>query len=628
MSGIVGIHHSDGKPVDRALFARMHATIAHRGPDRAGQWVQGPTALGHRLLFTTPESLREQQPVTDAAGGCVLVWDGRLDNRDELTGLLKQAGVDLGAGTDPDLALGAYRQWGDDCPRKLIGEFAFAVWNERTRSLFCARDRMGLKPFHYAWDGKSFFFGSEMGPLVIAQDRPPEPDDEMVLAFLLTEFRERDHARTLLRGIKRLPPGHSLSVKDGNLAIARYWDLGALKATIYERDEDYAEHFRSLFREAVRCRLRSHFPIAALVSGGLDSSAILCTAERLSASGGETFPPLDAFTLYAGDPGSDERWYFKDVVDATGVKAHIVPADDDPDPLLWLDAVVRQVESPIVGIGNGASRSLRELMQARGCRVLLSGEGGDQLLDEVGYLADLLAGGHPWRFTREIRAMAYWTGGSPRELAEMACAMLLPPAAKYWTKRLLRGVPPGWLNADLARSVGLRARIREPRHGTRFPSHCQTDTCLHTCGAYYVLKHEVDERGAAANGTEARYPYLDSRLVEFVLSIPADRRTKDGVQKRILREAMRGVLPESVRLRTGKGDWTDSTDRALTALCRRTSPVPLADLSGRMERYINPDGARDLVTRYLNGEPDFRQEVWALVTLDHWLMQLTGKDLT
>lgn len=626
MSGIAGIYHGDGAPADLKVLETMLARIAHRGPDREGKWADGQVALGHRLLFTTTESLRERQPVTDPDGRWTLVWDGRLDNREELIGVLAREDLPLGSKTDPELVLGAYRRWGERCPQNLLGDYAFAVWDEEARSLFCVRDRLGLKPFHYTWDGKTFLFASESGPLWAALGTSPEPDDEMVLAFLLREFRESDAERTLFRGIRRLPPGHSLHLRDGRMRVSRYWNIDPAMETRYAREHEYADHFRCLFQEAVRCRLRSFFPIGALVSGGLDSSAIVCTAEKLCAASDDAIPPIEAFTLFGEGEHADERPYFQEVIKATGLKGHSVSAKPEEDPLNGLDDLIRRVGSPIIGMGYQGGSDLMAALGSRGCRVVLSGDGGDQLLDGLGSLSDLLTGLHLKRFLRETRAMALWYGAGPREFARVALAAALPPALKYLAKRLLRGVPPGWMNPETARSVRLRERIGSPRLAMRFPSVCQADTYLNVTGPYYGLKLEVDERDAAARGMEMRYPFLDSRLVEFVLSIPSDSRMWSGVWKGLLRAAMRGVVPETIRLRKGKGDWTEPADRALTALCRRKEPAPLANRSARMQRYVDLGGARAFMRRYLAGDRDLRYDIWFLLTLDHWLAWLGERD--
>jgi asparagine synthase (glutamine-hydrolysing) len=610
--------------VDPTTLARMVKAIAHRGSDGEGQWHEGPIGLGHRLLYTTPESLHEKQPVIDDTGDVRLVWDGRLDNRQELTVTL---GADMapGAGaTDPALVLRAYRRWGLRALDHMVGEFAFALWDDRVQTLVCARDRLGLKPLHYTWAGPTLFFGSEIKPLLAARGAIPEPDDEMVLAFLLREFRERDHDRTFFRGMCRLPPGHVLTVRNGVARVGRYWAIDPLRETRYARDDEYVDHFLTLFAEAVRCRLRSEFPIGVFVSGGLDSSAILCTAERYGGGPDGGVPALEAFTLFSDDPASDERTFARDVVAATGRKGHEIHAADD-DPLHRIDELLWEVESPIVGAARQSVLAGTDAVLAWGCRVLLSGDGGDHLLDEVGYLADLVHELRLRRFLHDTRAFASWYGGSRAQFAGMALALLVPPRMKYVAKRALRRAPPPWINGGLARAVGLRDRLREPWHTVPFPSFAQADSYLCVASAYQVLKLEVDERASAAAGVETRFPFLDARLVEYVLSVPSTRRTHGGERKRLLRSAMRGIVPDTIRFRRGKGDWTDTMDRSLTALCRRDPPAALENRSGRLGRYVDLRSARRLVDRYVAGQKELRWEVWFLVTVDRWLERFWGR---
>ncbi len=617
MSAIVGIARSDGAPVAPPLLEAMLAAVSHRGPDREGRWLDGATALGHRLLATTRDSLHDLAPLSDADGRR-LVWDGRLDNRDELAAALGLGGADLAETSDARLVLAAYRRWGRRCVERLLGDFAFALWDAPGRQLVCGRDRVGIRPFHYLWDGRAFAFASEVKALLPLLDRAPEPDDEMVLALLLREFREGDDARTLFRGVHRLPPGYVLVVGDGRLSVERYWAIDPGREIRYATEHEYVEHFRALFLDAVACRLRSDWPVAVSLSGGLDSAAIVGAADRVYAERGDGSPPLDAFTLYADPPESDERRHARAVARASGLKLHEVPMPD-AEPIDGLDDYLRAAESPIVGALPRGGDALLDAVRAAGCRVLLSGEGGDQLVDEVGYLADLLRTRHPLRFLREARAFAGWYGGGFRELVRDAAVMLLPAGSKYWGKRVLRRAPPPWVAPALARELGLAARLREPRHSARFPSHAQSDTYLSVAGPYYRLKLEVEERLAARLGLEMRFPFLDSRLIEFVLAIPWARRTRDGERKRLLREAVRGLVPDAVLERRGKGDWTALMDTAVTAACRRRSPAPLEDRSRRMERYVDPARARGLVEAYLGGAGDLRWEVWFLVTVDRWL---------
>jgi asparagine synthase (glutamine-hydrolysing) len=606
MSGIAGVYRTVGGDVDREELSAMSLALAHRGRDGAGQWSDRSIGLAHRLLATTRASAAIAHPASDPTGAVRLVWDGRLDNRDEL---------EAAAGdSDEAVVLRAYARLGDDLPARLLGDFAFALWDARRARLLCGRDRLGLKPFHYVWRDGVFRFASELGPLLPTLTRVAT-DDEMVLAFLLREFRPGDEARTFVADVHRLPPGHALMVDRDGLRRLRYWAPNPARALEEGSEAELVERFRATFRDAVAARLRTNWPVAALLSGGLDSSVIVGTAARIFDERGEGSPPLETFTLFSDDPAGDEREPARAVTAAAGLKGHAVRRID-ADPLDGLDAEVDAVEGPIVDPSHHTTAACLEAIGGAGCRVVLSGEGGDQLLDAQGYFADLLAAGHPIRFVREVRAFANWYGAYGREVALGAVAMLAPAAVKYWGKRLLRGVPPRWINRVTAYSTGLRARVRTPRHAVRWPAHAQWDTWLSLSSPYYGLKLEAEERRAARAGLELRYPLLDSRLVELVLAIPSPRRMAHGERKRLLRSAAADVLPPAVLARRGKGDWTAPVDRALARACAGTA-VP--DRSGLIERYVDRTAAERLVARYRRGDGDLRWEVWFFITLDRWL---------
>jgi asparagine synthase (glutamine-hydrolysing) len=609
MSGIAAIYHGDGRPVQLQALEKMVQAMAHRGPAGMTRWVNGAIGLGHCLMHTTPESLREDQPARDPGGACRLIWDGRLDNREELLRTLNAEGIPCGRETDPELVLAAYGLWGRRCVERLLGEFAFVLWDQRTRSLFGARDRMGLKPFYYSSSGPTLLIASEAKSLFRALEKMPDPDDEMVLAVLLAECREQDHQRSLFSGIHRLPPGHCLWVENSQLHVERYWQIDPEKQTVYRQPEAYVEHFLALFTEAVRCRTRSAFPVGSFLSGGLDSSAITA----LAASQG---PTVEAFTAFSEDPQSDERRYARQVCEAIGIR-HWEFSGTTDDPLEGLDDLLWEVESPLVGTDRNGP-ALTALVRSRNCRIVLDGEGADQLLDEDGYLADLLLRSSPVRYLRETRNFARWRGEPFAELAQGTLVDALSPALKSLGKRILRAIP-AWINPHLARGCDLKARMCTPRVPLALPFRCQTVAYEDTFSPYFVLKLEMTDRGAAHAGQESWLPFLDSRLIEFVLSIPWHQRCHQGERKWLLRQAMKGLLPEGVRQRRGKGDWTRGMDDSLVALCRLDPPEPLANRSGMMERFFDLRGARKLLQEYLGGKRGVRWEVWALVAFDHWL---------
>jgi len=280
MSAVVGMFHLDRRPVEQADLERMQATVAHRGPDAQGTWSEGCAGLGHRMLWTTPESKREKLPLASDRGKLVLTADARVDNRDELAAALGLSRP-LAEITDGELILAAYERWGERCPEYLQGDFAFGIWDRRKQVLFCARDRFGVKPLYFYSSTKTVAFSSEIKALLSVPDVPCRLN-EVSVAYYLTSMFE-DTASTFYLDIQRLPPAHSLTVSLQGTRLRCYWTLDPSRELRLGSDDEYAEGFRETFMEAVRCRLRSAYPVGSLLSGGLDSSAVTCVARNLLA---------------------------------------------------------------------------------------------------------------------------------------------------------------------------------------------------------------------------------------------------------------------------------------------------------------------------------------------------------
>src|SRR2546425_624531 len=299
----------------------MLARLEHRGPDGTGAWREGPVALGHGMLHTTPESLREQQPLVGTRGDLVLAADARIDNRGELCSLLP-APSDA---TDAELILAAYERWGEHCPEHLLGDFAFAIWDGRTERLFCARDHFGVKPLYYHHrPGRLFAFASEIKGLLALADIPRRLNETRVAAYLVPLFEDKEV--TFYEEILRLPPAHRLTVNRDGARTERYWALDPGHELRLGSDEAYAEAFRELFTDAVRCRLRSAFPVGAMLSGGLDSSSIVCVARRLvAADGGARLHTISA--NFDEPPQIAERRFLNAVVAQNGVRPHYLRGD-------------------------------------------------------------------------------------------------------------------------------------------------------------------------------------------------------------------------------------------------------------------------------------------------------------
>ncbi|MGD0076630.1 MAG: asparagine synthetase B, partial [Candidatus Binataceae bacterium] len=242
MSGISAIFNLDGRPIDRELLRRMNDVIAHRGPDGSSLFVDGPVGLGHQMLRTTPQSLHEVQPLADETGGVVLTFDGRVDNCEELKAALEAKGAVLRTDCDAELVLRAYQSWGEDCARRIIGDFAFVVWDKRERRLVAARDPLGIRPFYYYLDDKTLRCGSELRQILEDTTIRREPNEGMVAEYLTGSIVNTED--TLYRGVVRLPACHLLVVQPGaSVRKRRYWDIDPGVEIRYQTDEQYAEHF-------------------------------------------------------------------------------------------------------------------------------------------------------------------------------------------------------------------------------------------------------------------------------------------------------------------------------------------------------------------------------------------------
>src|SRR5581483_10562903 len=279
MSGLVAILNRAGQPADSSLLTRMLAAAPHRGPDGFGGWFEGPVALGSAQLHSTPESLGERQPLSDKAAETWIVCDGRLDNRAELMAALGDALPDPETASDAACIAAAYGRWGEGCPSRLLGDFAFAIWDRRRRHLFCARDLVGIRPLYYRLTETSFYAASETRQLLNVPDAALRPNVGMMAEYLSGRLLSVEE--TLHDGILRLPAGHSLTVTSETIRVRRYDEIKLTRIRL-RNDQEYAEAFLSHFREAVACRMRSHTAIGVTVSGGLDSSSVFGMACRLA----------------------------------------------------------------------------------------------------------------------------------------------------------------------------------------------------------------------------------------------------------------------------------------------------------------------------------------------------------
>ena len=631
MSGIAGVFNLTGEPVDPALLGRMTASIAHRGPDGIQYAIDGFIGIAHCKLATTPESLAETQPLWDESHTCCLALDGRVDNREELARDLKSAGAVLRDGSDAELVLKAFLAWRADSPRRIVGDFAYVVWDSGSRRLFCARDHVGIRPFYYFTDGSVFLWASELRPILQHPSVSCAPNEGMIAEYLADRICTR--GETLYRDIRKLPGACCATVDPRGTSVRAYWTLNPEESIRYKRDADYAAHFSAVFEQAVRCRLRTHTAhIGAELSGGLDSSSVVMTADRLLSAGGR--PKLRTFSLVFPGLPCDETPYIQAVVDRTGVHSTLVP----PSHASASD-VVRQVEDyadlpdyPTVSMADG----LRRAANAQGTRVLLTGYGGDQwLTGDLFYAADLIRSGR-W-FECLCRLKDESRRGRIDSIPMAAFNYGIRPLAPQILRRAVRRFRGGsagprfpWLRDEFIRESNLLDRIRyRPPACRRFAMR----EFVETLGSGF-LEHGFDmmDRSVARFALESRHPFFDIRLIEFLAAVPSDQRRR-GAIKFVLRNATRGTLPEMVRVRQDKADFGRQFIAALECLggsglfadgrLSTSHRLNLAETRRMCAEMAAAAGA------YNNRALPHTWQLWLAAAVDLWLQKLpapSGRD--
>lgn len=629
MSAIAGIYHfSTHRPVEVEEIHRMGDRLSHRGADGKGTYCQGAVGFGHRLLWTTPESLLEHLPLTQ--GSLTITADARIDNREELMvqlGLTHYAPEKM---TDSGLILAAYRKWGEACAERLLGDFAFAIWDSQHQCLFCARDYFGVKPFYYYSSGRSIYFASEIKALVCLPEVPCRLNEVRVGDYL--EVCLEDTASTFYQDIWRLPPAHYLLVNGTGLRVRPYWSPNPRQELRLKSSQDYAEAYLDVFTEAVRCRLRSAFPIGSTLSGGLDSSSITCVARSMLAP--QNALPLKTFSaVFEDTPECDERPYIQAVLAQGGLEPTFVDASrltplTDLERMFWHQDELFYTPNLYIHWG------LYGAAQQQGVRVFLDGYLGDNVVYHGWtYRSDLA---RSWRWL----PLAHDIWATARRYPEMkpwevfqgylwheSLKPLIPEPLLRLRRRLLgygearRSLRPTTL-AEFADRIQWRDRLDQLERRTDFPglSPSRLGHYRNLVGGDVSTGLEVANKAAAAFGIDTRFPFTDRRLAELCLSIPSRERLHDGLSRMFVRRAMVNHLPAKVCWRQDKGNLSANFHRGLREVeGDRVQQVLLHELQ-RVEPFVNIVKLHQLYA-YYQQQPSTGEisSVWLVLSLALWL---------
>ncbi|HEX4915221.1 MAG TPA: asparagine synthase-related protein, partial [Vicinamibacterales bacterium] len=528
MSGIAGIVLAPGRSVDASLLQRMAASLRFRAPDGDNTWIGGAVGFAHAVLRTGNAAVAPQPCTLD--GSTWITADARIDGRADLIRRLEpDAHGPLSTCDDAQLILHAYRAWGERCVDHLLGDFAFAIWDGSEQRLFCARDHFGVKPFFYAEVDGGLVFSNTLD---CVRTHPAVSDalDEWFIADFLVCGCSQQLTATAFAQVKRLAPGHCLSMAGGTTVVRRYWSLPTADRIRYRKSADYVEHFRELLDVAVGDRIRDCEP-AIWMSGGLDSTALAATAQRLLTKRGAA-APLRAYTvIYESLFDDNERCYAEIASRAIGTATQYLPADHGLPFAGWDNGEVQSPEPIDDPYHLLRTQQLREM--AGGNRVALSGDGGDEVLWRS-YVADLV-------------------GAVPAGdlIADLARCLFIhrrrPPLGIRAKVETWRGhVQPGpqlpeWLNPDMVHRLDLETRFRDNRGAATGLHPLRPEASRRLSSPFVHSFLEGHDSGITRVALEHRWPFLDVRLVGFLLAIPP---VPWCVDKLVVRVAMSDSLPE------------------------------------------------------------------------------------
>lgn len=546
MSVQFGRWNFDGKPVDRDYLEKVKPLLAPYGPDNNGSYSKDNISILYRAFHTTKESRCETQPHVTSTG-TILTWDGRLDNRADLIRRMRDI-LTIGS-TDVEIVSVAYEYWGDDCFDMLIGDWALSIWDPHTRSLILAKDPIGTRHLYYSLDNKQVTWSTILDPLVLFAGKTFALCEEYIAGWF--SFFPAAHLTPYV-GIHSVPPSSFILLRPGKHTVSRYWNFDPGKRIRCRTDAEYEEYFRVVFGEAVRRRLRSDSPILAELSGGMDSSSIVCMADTIIARGAAETPRLDTVSYYDdSEPNWNERPYFTKVEEKRGrAGCHIDVGKQEPFALDVDSGHFAATPGSGKGHVTEASKQFAACMVSQGNRVVLSGIGGDEVMGGVPTpapeLQDLVARGHFQVLAHQLKIWALNKRKPWFHLFFEAIRGFLPSALVGVPKHKR---PAPWLNPDFAKRNRRALRGYESRLKLfgPLPSFQDIVSTLDT-----LRRQLACESLSADLQQEKRYPYLDRGLLEFMYAVPREQLVRPGQRRSLMRRALVGIVPEELLNRKRK----------------------------------------------------------------------------
>ena len=597
MSGIFGVLNQNDKPVNKKNINALLDAMSTWKYDDSGVWIDGSVALGHTMLWNTPESKYEHLPLHKDE--YVITMDARIDNRDELAKELVLPDLPLEEIGDSEFILAAYKKWKEECPTYLIGDFAFAIWDSKNERLFCARDHLGMKSFYYHENNAQLTYASDIGVVLASENVISNPNIEAMKMFAYNGSVSSD--QTMYQNIKRLPAAHYMIVENGQISHKRYWKIENITPSTMSIEEA-SKKFNELFSQAIKVRLRTtqHTGFGCEVSGGLDSSSVFLVAKNLKKD-------ITPFSLLYGDYHCDESSY----IDLVSEKSNIVPVTVRADKLDYKHQYNMEFNYRVnrywpIYVTFTQEFPLAEKINDSNIKVVLTGQGGDHIM--AGNTVCLTDYFLSFQWVKLYREVTYYQFDY-KHTKEYFLVHLLSKRQKKILKNIyfLFNKKPVSSNKAIKNNEVNKRHYRS--YAVEYDSKIMTDTgfsMFSDNNAYKVIEKEY--------GIEYRHPFFDIKLVEFMLSLPPEFKMKQGVIKILLREAMHGVLPEEIRKRNTKAEFSEAIEDQINAIdlnkfwsnadIVKLDIITQLELDNMLYQY-KKDEASDL-------------NLWRLINLEQW----------
>ncbi len=621
MCGIAGFLNTQGVPADERILRRMTDVIAHRGPDASGFHVEGPVALGHRRLAII-DLTSGIQPMSNEDDSLWITYNGEIFNHADIRPELESSGHRYKSHCDTETCIHAYEQWGDQSVTRYRGMFAYAIWDRKNQRLFCVRDRLGIKPFYYYWDGRLFAFASEMKALFEHPEISARFNEALLPEYLAFGYNSGE--QTLFSGIRRLMPGHTLMLTCGSapqLEIKRFWEAPCPTRFDDRPDSEWIAECRSRLEEVVRMRLMSDVPLGMFLSGGVDSSAIAALIKRMTSG------PVKTFSVGYAESRFSELSEARQVADRIGTDHHEVLVSMEE----FFNALPRLVwheDEPITWPSSVALHFVSQLAASQ-VKVVLTGEGSDELF----------AGYGRYRFyqmnERWMRAYRGVPGGVRNAIQHaVADSPLLSASVRRKLGHTVLGrgadIESLYLNNFYCAFGEEEQQKLLSRHFTENPyasylqrwnSVSQSPTLPRLLFAdqktYLVELLMKQDQMSMSCSIESRVPFLDHKFVEFAATVPPHMKLRGKNGKYVLKKAVEDLIPHDIIYRKKMGFPTP-----ITAWLRREEARGFADYlrdpDGVLAAYVDMTYLNDLLDKQESGVIDATDRIWRLLNLQVW----------